>query len=737
MVEQIKERIEYIFRREALAKCLDIAYLICFAVYIWIRGINYSTIYNILPDHFVAGYRFAIICVVFLRFLLHNGEEEQRKDWTRAIVVGTLLGVLWTLNSSTVYVDLAILLVGAVGISYKSLLKIYVTCMSALVLVFFMGSMVGIGTDVISLNIMSRELPYQMVQEIEDYQSATYYHSLGFANGEILARALFDIVLALWVLVRDIEGFYFSGLFVVSGVLSFLFTGDLRALLLSFLAAVLSAVIYVLNTRKFWKTKESMEIRKKLIMGIRCFAMACPLSYFAVALLIFLCGGERYLPALFTKGMGPLFLFVVHFILYRRARAAKNGILMIAVGLPLFYALATSFLADPFLDVYVLLLFCDLTPQKKEMEEAATPGRVQRRKMFNIIGILGGGAVLGLALLLLFVNLPKIRTTVSFLDAREHLFCSMLVLTGYALLVLAIAKIVHMLLGNLGRRNERLVVQLMTLVAMVGIFFVVQILPSVAVKKVPKDYQDALEQETEILSSLAKLCDDTGVVMYVSDVPDLYKKEFDYVSDSVMLSNYLAKKENVIFVTRCDEYYQELINAGYYHTLISDEHAIYSNSEWAWQLLEGDGYVKANCFSGKNTISVQWMAWKNDITYKEEEGALILGSDECMWWGPDVYWPAGVYKVDVKIKWIGGTVVESAGARLAIGNSYTGDSSGEVIYHGNEIRNQEETVLTTIFAQTTPSSRDIQVNAYDDVKFWVEEITWQQLWQTTAEDYEQ
>jgi len=730
MAEQIREKIEYIFRREALAKYMDIAFLVCFAVFLWIRTVSYSSITEPFPEGFVSGFRLFAIGVVFLRFLVRGDEEEEKSRWTGAIIAATLFCIIWTVSYNTVYLDLAIMLLGSVGISYRTTLKIYAADLCVGILFCLLAAFLGLGTDVVSVDAVSRELLTIVPKTVEDYSAAAYYHSLGFVNAEALGRTLFSVCLALWLINRQTEGFWFSGLFAIGAAGNFFLTGDLRTSLIFVAAAVLSAVIYIMNTRKYWKTKESMNIRKYMIMVVRCFALACIFSYLFLTILLLILGGGDYLPALLGNGFGAIALFVIHFLLYKKARREKNGALMIASCLPLLYGMSTAFLADPYNDIFLLFLFTDLYAKgnEAEQEEAASQKRTARRKMFRRMGLVAGAVVVVLALIPTFGNLANVRTMISYLNGRDHMLLSCLALTAYVGVILGIAWGILQLVGNIGRRTG-LGGNLPVLIGLVGIYAVVQILPSAVSGKATERYLTAVEQEEDIITNLAKLCDDTGVVMYVSDVPKLYKDQFTYVKDSLFLNNYLAKKENVILVARSDEKYQELLDAGYFHTMISEEHAIYSNSEWAWQLLEGEGYVKANCYSGFTDVDLEEMAEKNELVCNKQ-GVLVVGSEESMWQGPGVYWKAGVYRVNVKIKWIGGSVVESAGARLALSNPMNGDSGGIVIYHGNEIRNQEEVILTTTFVQAKDGFRDIQVSSFDDVKFWVEEISWQQLWMT-------
>lgn len=728
MVEQIREGISYYLNREKIKKYMDSLYMICFAVFLWYRAISYSSMQEVFSEYFVPVLRLIIVVVVLARFLFLSGEEQRKSEWTAAAVIATLLGIAWVYNYSSAYLELAFLLVGSVEIDYRSLVKMYIVGMGGAVLLCLMASLLGLGTDVVSVQNMSRELPYIVTHNVENYGAARYYHSLGFVNGESLARALFCLCLAVWVFERRLEGYFFSILFVMVGIFTLICTGDLRTFLLFLLAALLAATVYVMNTRKFWKTQQSMQLRKKMITGVRCFSLACIFSYPLLGLLLLILGGEDYIPALCGKGVTVFVLTLIHFLVFKKARREKNGILMVASTLPLLYSVSTFVLADPFNDIYALVLFASFSSSVEEKEEEKYRDRRSSQR-YRLLEIGIGSLVLVLLFLPLVLNLASFRTMISFLGGRENMLLSVLLLTLYVLMIFEICHLVAEFLVT-GRKKEGFTGRyFMLLLPMIGLFLIVQVFTVNVVKKVPENYEKYFEEEEETLTDLAKLCDDTGVVMYVSDVPAFYKRELDYVTDTIFLGNYLAKRENVILVTRAEEEYPELIHAGFYHTLISEEHAIYSNSEWAWQLLEGEGYAKSNCYSGKHSVDMEELAKRTELTYRDD-GILVIGNDECIWNGTALYWPAGVYQVDVKIKWIGGSVVESAGARLALNNPSNGDFGGEVIYHGHEIRYQDETLLTTTFVQTEDGYRDIQISSYDDMRFWVEEITWQQLWET-------
>lgn len=186
------------------------------------------------------------------------------------------------------------------------------------------------------------------------------------------------------------------------------------------------------------------------------------------------------------------------------------------------------------------------------------------------------------------------------------------------------------------------------------------------------EYSVTIEEERDVLNSLMEVMDKADKV-YVDDVPEVYKKKFAHISNRILPIELCAYEENATIINPIEDELQALIEAGYYFGELSQTHGIYTSNERVAETLEKDGIQMSKCYSVRKDVDLQLMADLNDITLQDDGSLILEGSDKSLIYGPYLTIKKGHLRVEYDLELIDSTITQGkvATARVSFESGRT------------------------------------------------------------------
>lgn len=597
--------------------------------------------------------------------------------------------------------DLGILLIGAVGVPSRKILKIYLAGLVITMYVALVGSFTGVIADLV-------------------YKEGDFYkHSFGICYPTDFAAHLVYGILVSWVLFRKLPSIVYVAIMAGLTVLQLMFCGTQCSEIVMMLSII--SVIYVLISDKMI---ERHSIAKKAIKGVDVFA-----SFFTiicatciVGLSIVYCtdipkleyinqvlSGRLWLAqhAFLQYGMSLfgtpfemigngsavvdrtgynfvdssfclilvrygilVFVTILLMALFTGIKALKNGNRRVVFALALIavHSMVEHHLIELAYNPFLLLAFCDMREVNTEnrKKKAST---VLKEKDKLLHGMIYGGA-----LFLLLWGSPIIltygRTLVTLLrlyeTQKQLLFIfSLLVLTGTVLILI---RQLAISIGWLNGCNSRDVKRGYWTIGSMAIIVLSFGFGEWVMKRYSSQYHQSMEVGKQIIELLMQEMDEGTYKIYIDDIPVLYQRQISSVSNRVFPAAEAATEENVIIITDKSKDIFQLIEAGYWFGEISDQEGIYTNNEKAMQIIKENGISMSTCYSVQKKVDLKEMAVLNGLELNEDGDLLINGQEKSLIHGPyDVVYK-GILEVTFRLKFLESSVLdgEVAVTRLSL-----------------------------------------------------------------------
>ena len=153
------------------------------------------------------------------------------------------------------------------------------------------------------------------------------------------------------------------------------------------------------------------------------------------------------------------------------------------------------------------------------------------------------------------------------------------------------------------------------------------------------EYEDVLEEDTAFVS-LAKNVD--GLHLYDAELPMLYDRRYGGFSTSFFNGEDLARVRNLAVITDSDHQWPSMFQRGFSYSEISDHHAVYTDSPELLQAMDEYGYDPVPYYSKEMSVKMRDLAEWNRITPKSDE-SLTITSERPILNVPDVDLRPGNY----------------------------------------------------------------------------------------------
>lgn len=112
--------------------------------------------------------------------------------------------------------------------------------------------------------------------------------------------------------------------------------------------------------------------------------------------------------------------------------------------------------------------------------------------------------------------------------------------------------------------------------------------------------------------------------VYADNLPVLYRRHFGGIDRSLFHGEDLAREKNLAVITDADNDLNILINRGFLYTEISENQAIYTDSQEAINALQAAGYHLTGYYSRNREINLSELSWTAYGKDLEEEGSINL-----------------------------------------------------------------------------------------------------------------
>lgn len=677
--------------KESISQFLENLYLIVLLVY-FIRLFLDTALLNMpWPEYAYNIMRASVICIAFLK--VGYSDKYRGKRLFICVCVSALFLLSWMSTWYLFLFELAILLIGAVDIPYKKILKVYVWCAIIIMGLAMLGSLTG------------------AVRDLTYVKDKTYRHSFGICYPTDFAAHGIYLLLSIWVVYENIP--------VMIGIIAMLLFAAFQYRYCytecSEIVAVLSAVgmAYVwlvsrikdkksLITKFTWCIDQLLTVFMGICAGIIIWmSFKCSdeypllqkidsiisgrltlaqrafheygIKYFGTAFDMVGFGSETvrrsgynfvdssFCLILVRYGMAVLAaVLVIYFLVERKALRSGKRKLMVAFALISIHSVIEHHLLELAYNPFLLLAFADISPE--------SDGQVQAKKKItrNQIGYCIGAALL---FMMMPIIIPYGKTIVTLLrlyePGRNKYFIA-------AVLILAVAaakfikEAVDLILLRLDKEK---ICQKKGLMA-AGSFCVLLLALIVSEHTISRKmflYEESLETGKKAISALQK-ADLPPYKIFVDDIPEIYKRQVGGISNRVMTADSAADdvEEDIVLIAKNDRDIFRLTDEGCWFGELSDREGIYTDSEEAVKILEENGISMSDHYSVRKEVDLADLAGRNGLAMSENGGLLVEGQDKSLIYGSyDVIYH-GRLRVEYKLKLLDSSITDGELAKVRL-----------------------------------------------------------------------
>ncbi len=154
-----------------------------------------------------------------------------------------------------------------------------------------------------------------------------------------------------------------------------------------------------------------------------------------------------------------------------------------------------------------------------------------------------------------------------------------------------------------------------------------------------EEYDPYLQEDASVIS-LMKSIDDLR--MYETELPMLYDRRFGGVCTSFFNGEELARLHDVAVITDSGHHWPSMFHSGFSYAEINGQHAVYTDSPDLIEAMNDAGYNPVPYYSKELSVNMENLAEWNQLTLNQE-GSLILSSDAPIMNVPDLDLKAGKY----------------------------------------------------------------------------------------------
>lgn len=683
--------IDYIKKHDNNQLVAEKLYLIVFAVYT-VRLFLDTTIISIPWSGLVYDImRAAVICVVFLK--VGYSDKYKGKRLFVCICISAIFLLSWMSTWYLFLFELAILLIGAVDVPYKKMLKAYVWCAIIIMGLAMLGALTG------------------AVRDLTYVKDKTYRHSFGICYPTDFAAHGIYLLLSIWVVYENIP--------VMIGIIAMLLFAAFQyrycytecSEIVAVLSAVGMAYVWLVSRIKdkksliakfTWCIDQLLTVFMGICAGIIIWmSFKCSdeypllqkidsiisgrlslaqrafreygIKYFGTAFDMVGFGSETvrrsgynfvdssFCLILVRYGMAVLAaVLVIYFLVERKALRSGKRKLMVAFALISIHSVIEHHLLELAYNPFLLLAFADISPDSDG--QAQVKKKITRNQIGYCIGV-------ALLFMMMPIIIPYGKTIVTLLrlyePGRNKYFIAAVLILAVAAAVF-IKEAVDLILLKLDKEKICRKKGLMA----AGSFCVLLLALIVSEHTISRKmflYEESLETGKKVISALQK-ADLPPYKVFVDDIPEIYKRQIGGISNRVMTADSAADdvEEDIVLIAKNDRDIFRLTDEGCWFGELSDREGIYTDSEEAVKILEENGISMSDHYSVRKEVDLADLAGRNGLAMSENGGLLVEGQDKSLIYGSyDVIYH-GRLRVEYKLKLLDSSITDGELAKVRL-----------------------------------------------------------------------
>ena len=154
------------------------------------------------------------------------------------------------------------------------------------------------------------------------------------------------------------------------------------------------------------------------------------------------------------------------------------------------------------------------------------------------------------------------------------------------------------------------------------------------------EFNDALEEEKAFVAMAKKI---DGMQLYDAELPMLVERRYGGISTSFFNGEDLARLHNLAVITDSDNQWPSMFQNGFSYAEITDHRAVYTDSPELIQQMEAAGYNPVPYYSKEMRVNMESLAEWNQNTL-DSNGSIIISDDHPIMNVPDVNLRHGQYR---------------------------------------------------------------------------------------------
>lgn len=758
-------------------------YLTIFALYVFHAYFGTTLLSFPWPAYFDNFLRVMIISVVLLKIGYSNNNAG--KLWIVCIFAVSAFWLSWLSTGYLFLFDLAILIIGAMNVSYKKILKVYFWC----------------GTIIMSLAVTA--FMTGVVRDLVYVEKGVYRHSFGICYPTDFAAHVVYLILVGFVLFDKIPLFISAGLMF----LFFLFQcfycvtecseivmllsiagvayvglapriknkesamGRLVQLIDQCMAVFIVFCAGVIICLSLWYNEDDEVLRKinswisnRLYLaksafetyGIKPFGTAFDMIGGGNETIIR--PGYNFVDSSFCMILVRygwivlLAVFLIYFIVERKALKAGDRKLMVAFALISVHSAIEHHLLELAYNPLILLPLSDInlkmgisgkrnrrvhrTGNKQEQRQNEKQAECKKQNYINGKNSHGRRKWMGYGIgcvILIFMSPGILRygkTLVTLLRLNEpsrnwyFIFAILFVAGAVIGLVKGIVDIaVSWIEKRLPSRME------VCLAVGSGIFLMAAAGGSeLLMRQKAMRYEESLAVGEKIISCLQEK-EPNKYRIYVDDIPELYHRQVGGIAGRVFSADSAGagSHNNTVVITGKNRDIKRLIEVGFWFGEFSDQEGIYTDSEEAIQILKENGIAMNNFYSARKEVNLADLAGRNGLPINERGSLLVEGADKSLIYGSyDVVYK-GLLRVEYRLRLLDSSIMDGELATVRLAREW----GRYVVKEASLTRTDfdEDGYCTAVIEEQIPDSEGVEclLFAKGDTKIEIESISFRKV----------
>lgn len=736
----------------------ELIYLSSVAMYLLRMSFQTTLFFIPWPVHYDAMLRFAVCSAILLKS--GHMRPPTQKEWFLCILTGILFRLSWLSTGYASLLDIALLSLGAIGISYRKILKVSFWVEFYVLLTAILGSLTGCIVDLVYLENDSLKHSFGIVYTT-DFAAHVVFLYLTFRvlyGGASLVLSLCHTLALMFFI------YYYSGakcstavLLILAASIPCLYIADKHAkrrlntskIPMAFaklalytmpLCIILILALTLLYEKNYpWINTINTALNHRLRLGSEAIN-TYGITPFGTAFEQIGAGGSTvsglfynfvdssYVLILVRYGFFILLAICFQYVwLEKKALAKTLKTLALAVALIAIHSTIEHHLLEIEYNLFLILPFASFSEKEyKNFETDRTPNVTFIRKLLYYAC---GVACIGVLIFTFPKMISHFKTLVHIfrldLDARNVWFIlGITVLISFGYICWKNTYTICKILITKSGLSKWLITK--ESILLLGILCLLMIENQVIIHA-KTEYQSMIENDKNILGTLSDINGEAGS-LYADYMPEIYKREFPFISNSILAAEGGRRHEQNTILVRNDTELHVLLNSGYHYGELPSGIGIYTNSNPAKKKLEDAGITFTDYYSKVNSVNLDEIALINKLPITETGSLLISGTESTLLPGFGIVAYQGTLQITCRMRLSDTAVGQDAvaGVLLSADRGSRGLSYKEI----DAFSFDEGGYCTYTFEfYFTVSCREVQftISVPNNITLEIEEITYQKI----------